>query len=544
MVTHLLNDSYAGPHAEPHARNPALAPVSLGLSLLLVPFLLPACGDPTPPKDINLLLVSWDTLRADRLGAYGNDEWDTSPSPRVDALAETGVVFETAYAPRGQTHPSIASMLTGKYPATTGLRENAFPLPTEHTTLIEHLSGVGYQTGVFIANFEVRHPVDGWVARGADVASDGYGGRRNALKRGDEGRLQVEWDDRVERATKNYLNTLDTDKPFAVWTHFYNIHKPYNPPAGFIDSYGKTKGLPDAIRSPGPNSELKLDGYLNGITLGKSPEASELELARVRGLYDGTVHATDDRLARILDQLAELGELENTLVVFTSDHGEELYDHNRYYYHGASIYDGVVRVPLIISGPELQRGLRIQNVVRNIDIAPTVIDLLDLPPDPSMEGMSLGPMLRGESGAAAPTHAIIEWQDLIYAVSDGKHKLIYNPDHVFPRKSPYQNSATGFEIDCIEAYDLLADPLEQLNLLDGFQLSALEGGRGLPEELQPLWLMLRDFLADPRHQGELKLDTLDAEARERLSQLGYVGASRSVSSGRSDSMQSTPCLKR
>jgi arylsulfatase A-like enzyme len=513
---------------------------ALGLAILIAA----GCGDPTPPKDVNLLLVSWDTLRADRLGAYGNADWDTSPSPRADALGTEGVLFETAYAPRGQTHPSLASMLTGLYPATTGLRENGFPLPPEHTTLFERLDAAGYQTGVFISNFVVQHPVDGWVARGADVAADGYGGSRGSLTHNDESRLQVEWDNRVERATSAYLEFVDKDKPFAVWTHFYDVHKPYNPPQGYIGRFGKAPDLPDPIRAPGPNSAMALEQYLADITLGRSPEPSEQELKRIQGLYDGAVRATDDRLSRILNQLEEMGELENTYVVFTSDHGEELYDHNRYFYHGASIYDGVVRIPLIISGPELQRGLRVSGVVRNIDIAPTVLDLLGLPEAPEMEGTTLAPVLRGEASEPAVDHAIVEWQDLIYAASDGKRKLILNRQHVFPRKSPYHSvPGAGFDIDCIEAYDLLADPLEQVNLLQGFELDQLEGGRGLPEEFQPLYFHLRDFLADPAHEGSMNVDSLDAQARKRLSALGYVGTGSTSAGRRTDSMRGDPCVQ-
>ncbi len=503
-----------------------------------------ACGEPTPPRDVNLLLVSWDTLRADRLGAYGNDEWGESPSPRVDALAASGVVFETAYAPRGQTHPSIGSLLTGKYPATTGLRENAYPMPEEHTTLFEHLDAAGYQTGVFIANFEVAHPVEGWVARGADVSADGYGGERTGVTQKNEGKLQVEWDDRVERAAAAFLRGVDTSRPFALWTHYYDIHKPYNPPAGLVDRYGTSPDVSGPLEAPGPFSAPQLELFLGSITLGRKPPASDADLVRVRGLYDATVRATDDRLTRILQQLDDMGELEDTYVVFTSDHGEELYDHNRYFYHGASVYDGVVRVPLVVAGPDVLEGLRVRSLGRTIDVTPTVLDLLGLAADPEMEGVSLAPVLRGEAAETGVDHAVVEWQDLIFAVSDGRRKLIYNERHTWPRKAPYAYvDGVGFEIDCIEAYDLVADPFEQTNLLEGFDLAAIDGGRALPEEFRPLYRALRDFKADPRHSGEMDLDTLDEAARKRLAQLGYVGAG-SVSDGRSDSMFADPCVTR
>jgi arylsulfatase A-like enzyme len=513
-----------------------LAFAGLGLPLLT------ACGDPQPPVDANLLIVSVDTLRADRLGAYGNREWHESTSPRLDALAQAGVLFETAYAPRGQTHPSLSSLLTGKYPITTGLRENGYPLASHHKTFFEHLQTAGFQTGVFVANLEVTNEIEEWVARGADVASDGFGGRRAKVSQEDEARLQSVWDDRVERAAMEYLDAVDADRPFALWAHFYDVHKPYNPPKGFVQRYGMSDDLPPALVAPKPKTVPALEAHLNGITLGQQP-VSAAELTRVRGLYDSTVRATDDRLGRLLEHLEAMGELESTYVVFTSDHGDELGDHNRYFYHGSSIYDGVVRVPLVIKGPDLLQAVRIPGVVRLIDVAPTILDLLGLPPDASQEGTSLAGVLRGESPEPPVSFAVIEWQDLIYAVSDGRHKFIWNPRHVHTRKPPYggQPPNFAFRIDCIEGYDLQADPLEQLNQLAGFDLSTLAGGSGLPEAYRPLYEHLVRFLADPQHKRAMDLDVMSDAQRKRLAQLGYL---HSVSARRTDSIQRETCVER
>ena len=127
-----------------------------------------SCGRPEPTDHRNVLIVSVDTLRADRLGSYGNDTWGETPSPHIDALAADGVLFERCLAPRGQTHPSIASMLTGKFPITTGVRENIHSLDPMDTTLIQLLQQAGFQTGVFLANFSTnpRAVSDNWVYRG------------------------------------------------------------------------------------------------------------------------------------------------------------------------------------------------------------------------------------------------------------------------------------------------------------------------------------------------------------------------------------------
>ena len=509
---------------------------------VLVAALALACG-PTPPRPLNLLLVSFDTLRADRTGAYGNDEWGTSPSPAIDALAAGGTLFETVYAPRGQTHPSLASLMTGKYPITTGVRENGFALPVEHRTLIEHLKRAGYHTGVFISNFSVTHPKEGWVARGADVAADGYDGRRAEESR-NEARFQRIWDDRTEQAATSFLEQ-QADAPFAMWVHFYDVHKPYTPPPAMRDLFGLSDELPPVLRAPpeGDADNALIEQVLANFTLG-GRDPSEQELARVRGLYDGGVRATDERLARLLRRLEELGVADDTLVVFTSDHGEELYDHNRYFFHGASIHDSTLRLPLVISGPGIPAGRRLPDLTRNIDVAPTVLELLGLPPDPGHEGRSVAPLLHAEPGTLEPVQAVIEWQDYIYAVSDGSRKLIWNPEHVWPRKAPYFYGPpeAGYRIDCIEGYDLVADPREQQNLLTDVDLGAItwRTGEGLPDGFAGLARTLHAFLADPDHRKAYDSQALDDDDMEHLRQLGYVGGS----ADRKDSVKRAPCVER
>ena len=501
------------------------------------------CGERA--AHFNVVIVSVDTLRADRLGSYGNDEWGTSPSPALDDLAARSVLFERAYAPRGQTHPSLASLLTGKYPATHGVRENGQKLSSEHLTLFERLKRAGFTTGVFVANLQVGHSTESWASRGADVAADGYAGRWQQESR-QQGLYQEIWDDRIEAAGLRFLDEVDRSRPFALWMHFYDVHKPYTPPEEHLHRYGVSAGLPAPLTAPGPGSEAELERHIAEITLTRRP-VSEAELRRIRGLYDGAVAATDARLGRLLDKLGALGALERSFVIFTSDHGEELYDHNRYFFHGSSIYDGVVRIPLVVWGPHLQRGLRVRAHVQNIDVAPTVLDLLGLPPDPDMEGHSLAPLLRGDSSDPPAAYAFVEWQNLISAVTDGRWKLIWNPQHVWTRKEPFAmappEAGLGFRVECIEAYDLAADPREQENLLAGFELAGLDAssGAGLPPHLQPLFRALQAWLRDPRHRGELDRGFSEEEI-ERLARMGYVAPVDRPSGRRVDILVREPCV--
>ena len=520
---------------------------SLATACAAVPLVIFAnsCA-PEPPRDVNLLIVSFDTLRADRLGCYGNDEWETSPSPTVDSLAAAGTVFETTYAPRGQTHPSIATMFTGKYPITHRVRENGFTLDPKHTTLMQTLQSAGYHTGVFVSNFEVAHPKEGWVARGANVAVDGFGGQR-ATEARNESRHQRTWDDRTESAALSFLDGAAGGGPFAAWVHFYDVHKPYTPPASKRDLYGLDPSLPRVLRTPpeGPEDHQKLEQVLAAITLDMR-EATDAELRRVRGLYDAGINATDDRLARLLARLEKLGVGDDTLIVFTSDHGEELFDRNRYFFHGASIHDGTVRVPLIVKGPGVEAGARVADVTRNADIAPTVLDLLGMPADDGHEGVSLAAFTRGEPDAQAAPHAFIEWQDYVYAVTDGRHKLIFNPEHVWPRKPPYffAPEGHGYRIDCLEGYDLIADPGERHNLLADVDINSIDlrTGAGLPAGMEGLFPALNAWLRDPLHGLAFGDDTQTDSDLARLQQLGYVGGG--ALGERKDSARQDPCIVR
>jgi arylsulfatase A-like enzyme len=301
------------------------------------------------------------------------------------------------------------------------------------------------------------------------------------------------------------------------------------------------------LRSPGPNSGPNLERYLAEITLTERP-VSAAELEAVLALYDSTVTSTDARLGRLLDKLDEMGERDSTYLIFTADHGEELFDHNRYFFHGASIYAGTVRIPLIVSGPGLPRGPRSGVPVQNLDIAPTVLDLLGLPVPEDMEGRPLTGLLKGTTNAPPRPHAFVEWQDLIYVVSDGRYAFVDNRWHTWPKKSPFASrrpdaiiagAPAGFAVACFEAYDLEADPLQQHNLLEGIDAQAVADGSALSPELAALQDALMAWLREPSHERMMNVDT-PLEQIEHLKQLGYLGANKD----RADVYQADPCLPR
>lgn len=495
----------------------------LRLLLAIFALTLAACSDSAPRT--NVLLISIDTLRADRLGCYGNKDWTTSPSPHIDALAAQGVVLDAAYAVRGQTHPSLSAMITGKYPITTGLRENGLQLLPHHATLLQRLAANGWRTGAFIANMGLDDPGDAWAFRGADVRGDGYQGNFAREAGRAEGRFQTQWDDRVEAAALDFVKQQKADAPFAAWVHFYDVHRPYNPPETF-DHYGKCDGVPEALRAPGPDDGPEVDEHVDQITLGERT-VPDAELRRILGLYDGGVTEADARVGRLLEALEKAGLAPNTLVILTADHGEELYDHNRYFYHGNSVYDGVVKLPCIVRGPGLPAGRRVAGLAQNVDVLPTLLELLALKPATDVEGQSLAPLLRGAVDVSPRRFAFIEWQDIVYAVTDGRWKYIHNPQHAHLLKEPFapkagQKATRGYALDCFEAYDLSTDPLEQRDLLAGKDPATLGRAEGLPPELRPLREALDRWLAEPQHERAMSWPGMTQERIDKLSALGYA----------------------
>lgn len=475
----------------------------------------PAATEPSRP--LNVLLISFDTLRADRLGCYGGKEWGASISPAVDALAAQGVLFESCWAPRGQTRPSLAAMISGKYPITTGLRENRLSLLDEHKTIFELLSAAGWDTGIFLANFDTDRLGGAWAFRGAQTAVSGKAGN----EKGPSSRLEHEWDVRTEEAALQWLAARDPARPFAGWVHFFDIHDPYNPPAGF-DLYGRSDGLPEVLRAPGPDTGDALTPFLADVTLGRHA-LLPAELERLRGLYDGGVAATDARLARLLAALDASGHRDDTLVILVSDHGEELADRQDYFFHDASVYPGVLRIPLVVRGPGLAAGARVAAQVQNLDLAATVLELCGLPVPADMESRSMAGLLRGTSQEPTRPVAFLEFQDILYAaVGDGR-LYVHNPRHAQLRKTPYFGTTQSFAIRCFEAYDLRADPLAQHDLLAGLDPATLGGGKGLPAEFRPLREALLRWLNEPQHEQQMSWPGLGPEALPDLLQLGYVG---------------------
>jgi arylsulfatase A-like enzyme/Tfp pilus assembly protein PilF len=357
---------------------------------------------PVSRPALNVLLVTLDTTRADRLGCYGHAAARTR---HLDRLAAEGARFETAIAPAPITLPSHSSLITGLYPFEHGVRNNGnFYLAERFETLASRLQARGYHTGAFLSSFilDRRYGLD----RGFDVYDDRMEGEYaqvvtlQAERRGDRTALALgQWID--ERAK-------DEGTPFFAWLHLYDPHEPYRPPPPFRDLFA---------RDP----------------------------------YDGEIAFSDAIVASVLDRLRQARLLDRTLVVVTGDHGESLGEHGETT-HSMFVYEAAIRVPLILWRPGLvPAGRVVTDPVRLIDVAPTILDLLGAPPLPAPHARSLVPLFeKGGGGAPPPAYSetllpkfYMNWAPL-RALRDGRYKLIDAPRP--------------------ELYDLATDPAESRNL--------------------------------------------------------------------------------
>ncbi|MEW6742037.1 MAG: sulfatase [Planctomycetota bacterium] len=417
----------------------------------------------------NVLLVVVDTLRADRLGAYG---WHKNTSPHVDLLASQGALFEQMICQVPQTLPSFCSILTGTYPVTHSVRVNGlFALPSEPATLAEVFRRNGYRTAAFIAGF----PLDSQfgAGRGFELYDDEMRSVRPmaGLERAPDGTFKWQgytttaFESTADVVAEQVMSWLDKhhDEPFFLMVHYFDPHHDYAPPARF--------------RTLFPNP------------------------------YSGEVAFVDEQFGRVLAKLDELALAEQTLVVFTADHGECLGEHGRYF-HQSQLWNAALQIPCIIRWPgRVPAGTRISGSCRSVDIMPTILELAALPVPAQVQGTSLlAAMHTGETGDLAGyfenLYGKLEVTSGItrQGIQRGNWKYIYSQrDHPPP----------GGASERRELYDLSTDPEELVNLA---------GER--PEQAEQLHNALAEFLRT-QPAGEARTLAPDDETRAKLKALGY-----------------------
>ncbi|MFT5051134.1 MAG: arylsulfatase A-like enzyme [Chlamydiales bacterium] len=335
-----------------------------------------------------VILISLDTLRADRLGCYG---YERPTSPHMDALAARGTVFENTIAEAPWTLPAHASMLTGLFPAAHGVTRPSRRLRSGTATLAQTLMDAGFTT--------------------IGLTEGGYLARDYGLSQG----FQIYSENRPDLATtldtaRDLLSQVRTQAPFLMFLHTFDVHCPYDPP-------------PEHIQWMRTDDEQAIETADScGVQFNEAP----LTPGQVRTLsnrYDAGIHSVDALLGAFFEELQEQGVLDDIYVVITSDHGEELYEHGRIG-HERTVHQEALRVPWIVIGPDVVQG-RISSSAGLTDIAPTVLDLLGVQPPDSMQGRSRAAELRGTAHAEDELRfSELDWKTELYSVITDTHQLI------------------------------------------------------------------------------------------------------------------------
>jgi arylsulfatase len=306
----------------------------------------PAPDSPAPPR--LLLLLTVDTLRADHLGAYGSERGLT---PNLDALAAQSLVFERVYAPTPFTVPSLVSLHTGRYPSELGMRTNLSQIPNEVPTLAEALKAAGWRTGAVVSNVVLQARPD--LARGFDVFDDTMQ-QRESVRRWAE-RIAPDTTDAALKLLEAWSTDSDAARqPLFLWVHYQDPHGPYTPPEELRERFLALERERSGTR--------KLQRYVNAYGHGGIPVYQQLgeadELAYYRAGYDAEIAYMDRELGRLLEALPRFAQASEIRTVFAADHGEAMGEHDFWFAHGHHLTDELVRVPLLVRGPDVTPGRR------------------------------------------------------------------------------------------------------------------------------------------------------------------------------------------
>ena len=421
--------------------------------------------EPGVPAGPNVLLITVDTLRADHVGAYGASGAETRAH---DRLAAEGVLFENAIAPTPLTLPSHTSILTGLHPPRHAVRNNGiFRLDDLHETLAERFREAGYDTGAVVGAVVLDARFG--LGQGFDFYDFTVSSRR-ASETGYPERPAKE----VSDVALRWLRT--SERPFFLWLHYYDPHAAYLPPAALARRFA---GRP----------------------------------------YDGEIAYVDQQVGRIFHALRSSGEWNRTVVVATADHGENLGEHGEAT-HGYTLYDAVLKVPLMVRGPGIPAARRVPEVVSLVDVAPTILAVAGLPPLADADGRDLSPLWKAESGfETRPAYAETLATQLdhgwapLFAVRSERHLYVRAPR--------------------AELYDVREDPGQLENLLDDPPHLAAERVGVFEQELDAV-------LARERETSRL---SLDAATLEQLHALGYSLAEGPVAVNRMDPKDGLPLVE-
>ena len=450
----------------------------------------PESAEPTEVHDLaaelgcnrcNVVLISLDTLRADRLSTYG---YHRPTSPQLDELAEDGIVFEQFFHSGGGTLPSHMTMMTSLNPITHTINPQVNELLPEATvTLADSLQEAGYATAGFADS--------GWMkakygfSQGFDIYDDEGGHLQKMLPRA------YRWLDELQQQTPN--------QSFFLFVHSYDVHSkghtlPYRCPGDFTHTYTSSfVGDFDGCRQGLCGAQYL--AWVNGQVVREGRSWDEMvtpeEALFISDLYDGCIHWADLKVGELIDRLKEMGLYEDTLILVTSDHGEEFGEHGMFL-HDQGGYEEYIAVPLIVKLPGNARaGSRLASFGATVDLMPTILDLVGVEPPDYIQGHSLVPTLAADEPVRDMVH-----QYSVLRTAD--KKLFFQHRRYF---------------------DLLVDPGEQENLIGADRPE-------LPDLEEQVKILVR---ADKKLQqrlveehGEARPVEKTQEEIDQLKALGYL----------------------
>lgn len=424
-----------------------------------------------PDKSRNVILVIVDALRADYLSCYGHPKPTT---PHIDEFARNSSLFLNAFCPLPSTQPSLSSILTSLYPPSHGVRRQGVALSNKAVTLTEILRSQGWDTGAAVGASNLD-TIFGF-SQGFHFYEDHLGSKENLkVKKLDQ---RTRWQRKAKEVNEivfRWLEKRDTQKPFFLMIHYFDPHAPYEPPPPYYRLY-----------PPGETAE-----------------------SRWRAMYAGEVRYVDHQFGRLMKRLRGKDLLKNTLVILTADHGESLGEHN-WQGHSQRIHDEAVRIPLIISGPEIPRGQKFSQIVQNVDFAPTILEFLNIPSPDLYQGKSIFRALEGkplrefaylEIAKRPPNFQKLtpDWQkfpETQWGVRTMNEKLIWSSDGKH------------------EFYDLRKDPREINNVYSNHQARA--------KELEAIGKRIRSEFTTFHFDSGPQAKADDNDPDEALRALGYI----------------------
>ena len=468
----------------PRASGALLAALFVAAAACREPRRAPPAPRPSPSSgnNLNVLLITIDTLRADHLGIYG---YARPTSPRIDALARQGVVFDRAYTYWPKTRGSMAIMLTGRRPSQNGYSKSHPMLLGFNATLASALKEAGYATAAAVDNPNVAS-ANGY-AKGFDAYRETWEEKSLAT--------EMERTRAITETALAFLRKPPRDRPFLLWLHYVNPHAPYSPPPPYDTAFL------DAAARQGPRLPV-VPGFHGGIPKQWAVRGQD-RLGYYVAQYDGEIAAVDQEVGRVIDALHDSVAVGRTLVVLTSDHGESLGEHDYYFDHGEDVFEPSLAIPLIVAGPGVAADKRVDAFASTVDILPTILDAVKVSYPPELGGTSLLPAARGES--PGPDRLFAQNDRNLSATWDRRFKLVATPVGDGRRLALYDRSR-----DPGETRDVSRTRADDLRV----QTRELEQHQDRSDRE---WAATRRLTEGAAGEGPMS-----PEACEKLKALGYV----------------------